>query len=171
VSVNDLFARSGPQWKPSKLATRVAVRRTRAARSDHETRNKTQVRKRDGRCRFPCCVCRDWRVTPHVAHLTHKGAGGNPRRDRSAANRMIALCPPRHRESRISLDRGTLKIQPLTKAGTDGPCRWSVDVTALDLRSGKATWVVVGTEFARGVFEPFTAEQIAILDRIAALQA
>lgn len=129
-----------------------------------ESKHKRAVRTRDKRCRFPLCGCAKFKLGLHVAHLQHKGAGGNPKGDRSATHKMILLCSARHRENRISLDRGTIRIRPLTLAGTAGPCVWDVDTR--DRPSTHAQWTEVGREVTRGIFEPFTPEQRAILDTL-----
>ena len=120
-------------WKPSKISARVVAHRHRQETSAHEKREKATVRRRDPVCRFPRCACRWLRLALAVAHLRHKGSGGNPSGDRSLAPLMIRLCSARHRESYISLDRETVLITPLSSAaGTRGPCRWFVDIHALD---------------------------------------
>lgn len=110
--------------KPSRGTAKAARReRTRQARKQ-ERDAKAEVRRRDKTCRFPLCGCRRGGYALHVAHGTHKGMGGNPKGDRSTAAGMVLLCAPRHRESVLSIDRGTLRWEALTEAGADGPIRW-----------------------------------------------
>ena len=167
-------ARRIGNWKPSKMASRVAAHRKRQETSDHETREKAKVRRGDPGCRFPRCVCRRLGLALAVAHLNHKGSGGNPTGDRSLAHLMIRLCSARHRESYISLDGETVSIIPMSSDGTRGPCRWFVDIHALDdgpTGTRPAKWVAIGVERSRGVFELFTPKQVGLLDRIERLAA
>jgi hypothetical protein len=78
--------------------------------------------------------------------------GGNPRGNRSQANGMILLCPSRHRQARISLDRCGLRIVPLTDLGTDGPCVFHINTAAVAGLGGPANWVVLAIETTPGVF-------------------
>lgn len=107
----------------SRKVKRGLQRQERATKEDSE---KDKVRKADSYCRFPSCGCRKFRLALHVAHLEHKGMGGNPAGDRSEQALMILLCSARHRENIIALDRGTLRIRPLTAAGTRGPCAFDI---------------------------------------------
>lgn len=117
MSMSDLFARTGPHWKDPKGTTRAVRVRKRIAFEQHEARMKTIVRKRDGyRCRWPGCDCRERRDRIEVAHVVNKSAGGS-----SEASNLICLCVARHR-GRPSLHSGDLRIEPLTAAGTNGPC-------------------------------------------------
>lgn len=167
--------RGKPQPKPTKMQSRVQKADTKQSRVEHEDRNKTKARKRDGwMCRFPRCVCHRLRLHPEVAHTVNKAMGGNPDGEKSDVSKLICLCPPRHQESRISLHRGTLKVETLTAKGTNGPVRWLVDVAALEASSAQnapAQWVIVATETAVRVLEPLTHQQGALLERIAELPA
>ncbi len=51
--------------------------------------------------------------------------GGNPDLGRTTPDRLILLCVFRHL-GRISLDAKTIRIVPLTEAGTRGPVRWQI---------------------------------------------
>jgi len=123
-----------PHFKGVKTS-RVAKRVKRANEKTAEEKNKKQVRRRDKRCRFPMCGCRRLKIQPHVAHLEHKGIGGNPAGDRSQPELMILVCACRHRENRISIDKGTLRCKPfmsdeaarrIGKPGTLGPVVWEI---------------------------------------------
>lgn len=57
--------------------------------------------------------------------------GGNPSGDRSAAALMVRVCAPRHREARVSIDRSTVRWEPLTPDGANGPIVWYIDAGAL----------------------------------------
>jgi hypothetical protein len=160
-------------FKPSKMVARVATHLKRRGIDRKEDANKTKARKRDGHtCRFPLCVCRKVNYGLHISHFAqHKGSGGDPSGERSALKFLIAVCAPRHRESRMSIDKRTIKVTPLTAAGANGPVRIFVDVNALDkgIASKKPKWVAVGTETSIGIWEEFTPQQISILARVAAL--
>lgn len=145
-----------PHFKPAVRSTTKARRRVKGRKAQQkEAESKGQVRKRDRYCRFPLCGCDDFKLARHVAHLQHKGMGGDPKGHRSKPHLMIVLCIARHRESTVSLDRGTVRITPLTSAGTAGACVFEVD-----LGSG---FVEVGREHALHEFDPFTPEQRSCL--------
>jgi hypothetical protein len=168
----------GPQFKTPALTKERTVRR--AGRRKVEKTGKALVRARDRRCRFPLCLCRLRGYALHVAHLRHKGSGGNPRGDRSAADRMILLCAPRHRESPYSVDKGTLRVVPLNPAGgTAGPCIYEArveDLQRLNDRGlvvdfGPGEWWELARERAPHELELVTPEQAYILGRIASVPA
>lgn len=160
-----------PGLQPKKKERPARARRTKAV----ELSAKQQVRNLDRYCRFPKCGCRRTGHALAVAHMKHKGIGGNPKGDRSKLAGLILLCAPRHREHPVALDKGTLRITPLTELGTRGPCAWYVEVKALKLRllptmpAIEVTWLCVGVEQAPHVFEPFTAEQAYVLGHLAAM--
>ncbi len=119
----------------------------------NEKAAKVAVRKRDRRrCRWP--HCRHTRLSLHVAHLTHKGMGGDPTGERSLSGRMILLCYLHHYGDKQqahqegSLDRGDLQIEPETAAGTWGPCAFS-------RKGDDGEWYLVARELA-----PFVLERI-----------
>lgn len=159
------FSKTGQGTKADRAEKADDVRK-------HEVSHKQQVRRADRYCRFPRCGCGRHNYALAVAHLEHKGAGGNPLGDRSEVDRMILLCAPRHRENPVSLDRETVHVHPLTAAGTRGPCRFSVYTPACKLKVGTTieTWFVVATETAPHLFEPFTEEQLAILNHLRAMK-
>ena len=152
-----------------KSATPAKVTRAkqRTERKRLEDRHKAIVRKRDKRCRFPLCGCQRYKLACEVGHLVHKGMGGNPAGDRSTPSGMVYLCQHRHRRSRISIHAGTLRIEPLTDRGADGPLKWAVDGTSLPERVGTSGWVEVGRETAVGVLVPVSRSQRAILTELA----
>jgi hypothetical protein len=111
--------------KPPTQAHRSTARKQKTA----ETAHMRTVRHRDRDCRWPECPChRRLNPTLEVAHLTHRGMGGNPAGDRSEPHRMILL----DRETHQALDAGTLKITPQTRKGTAGPCAYFVKGPADD---------------------------------------
>jgi hypothetical protein len=164
-------------FKPSKFEAQVAKEKTKTDRVDKESANKSKARKRDGwMCRFPRCFCHVKRLHPEVCHLDHKGSGGDPSGEKSKMHLLICLCQPRHRTSRLSLHAVTLRVEALSAAGMNGPVRWWVDATAIDTpisrrQSGDEQWVVVASESDVRVLEPLTADQGALLERIAEMEA
>lgn len=174
-----------PKGESHFKATKTEVRAKKAEKKeavvDYEAKNKTKVRKDDDyACRFPRCICVKKRTHPDVAHDVHKAMGGDPSKIRSDVANLICLCPARHRESRLSLHAGTVRMEYLTELGTRGAVRWWVDATAVELSIGKRQpgderWVVVGTEEIAEKkprrWLPFTREQGELLERIAELQA
>lgn len=109
--------------KPVKGTARKAKRSRRAKVEKAERLEKAIVRARDQRCRWPhllgACSGR-----LEVAHLRAKGMGGDHGR-RSTADQMILICANRH-QGPISLHSGDLRIIPITRAGTNGPCKFQV---------------------------------------------
>jgi len=163
-------AKTKPLWKPMRGTAKREREDRRDGVKSHEAKNKTAARKGDDyACRFPRCFCHRQKIAPAVAHLDHKGMGGNPAGDRSDDRLLICLCPARHRESRISLDAGSMKVRPLTKLGTRGRCEFYVDLNALDkvpAAPKRPRWFLVATERELHIFEMFSREQALILDRI-----
>lgn len=119
--------------KPAKgTAKRDRARRLALSRAI-EGAEKSEVRARDIFCRVPwCCSGR----LLEVAHLSHKGAGGNPLNDRSVRARMILLCADDHRGT-FGLDSGRLDATPISPdRGTDGPVQFTLrNRRGVDIRS------------------------------------
>jgi hypothetical protein len=147
-----------------KIRRVLKKRKTDAVENSH----KDEVRKRDRYCRFPLCGCDTFKLSRHVAHLRHKGMGGNPAGDRSGASHMILLCSARHKDNQVSVDQGTLRIVPLVrKKGTAGPCAFYIEATVL---GSPGKWLEVGHETAPHIFEPFTVTQRGVLRTLADMQ-
>jgi hypothetical protein len=167
---------AGSQFKGTKAEARAEKEEKKQGIADKEDRNKTAARRRDGwMCRFPRCVCHVKRLHPEVAHTHSKGAGGD-HGTRSHHSLLICLCPLRHRESRVSFHYETMKAEPLTEKGMDGPVRWLVDITAITVpqscrQAGDEDWQVVATESRVRVLEPLTKQQAGWLEAIAGLTA
>lgn len=162
-----------PRWSTSQFKhdqpnRRVAERQDKLKLVTAERRSKEKVRKRDVTCRFPLCGCKAFRRHTEVSHADHKGMGGDPTGQKSLPEGLILLCPFRHKENRISVDRGTLRIVPNTDARLAGPCTFYVQQSAV-LPGAADRWVEVGRETARHVFEPFTPAQKAILTKLAGM--
>jgi len=93
-----------------------------------ENKNKEKVRDRDRKCRFPLCPCHRFGLFLEVSHAEHKGMGGDPTGERSAPYLMLLVCNWRHKESRYSIDKKSLRWVPLTDRGSDGPIAWQARV-------------------------------------------
>jgi hypothetical protein len=164
----------GSFWKgaSSPKVERFKKRLTRDTKEDAE---KTKVRKRDKRCRFPICGCGKMKLTlgpaanREVSHSRHKGMGGDPSGERSKAALMVLLCLGRHRQLTFSIDRGTARWRPLTTAGANGPIAWEIDmyVYLKIFKPRGARWVEVARESAPGVLEPLTPDHAKILTQLA----
>ena len=109
--------------KPAKGTALLARKRAHREAENYERRQKTLVRQRDKRCRWPACEYRKagMAVALEVAHVRSKSIGS-----RSMRRDMIYLCRLHHQGPK-SLHSGDLRILPLDAVmGTDGPCRFQV---------------------------------------------
>ena len=141
----------------------MSERTTRLERQAYERAEKANVRRRDRVCRFPLCGCRALKLPVEVAHcLHHKGMGGNPTGTRSTRAGMILLCRHRHRDGAVSWHHGTLRAQPLTDAGTNGPVAWEVEGRAAGLNP-YGGWRCIAVERAGGVLASCDADTLARL--------
>lgn len=168
-------------FKEPKGSLKVERALRRLKHKTAEDQNKAEVRRRDKRCRFPLCGCRRFALVLHVSHAEHKGMGGNPKGDRSTPDLMVYVCAARHRENRMAIDRGTVRWQPLTPAGANGPIAWEIDGEALQpfghisLLTEQAVWlprgwVEVARETAVGVLAPVAEWQKKTLRQMAAMR-
>ena len=149
-----------PLPKPPRGAYRLHRKKDRAEIKLSEDTEKAKVRIRDKRCRWPRCRhARDTSIPLEVAHLVAKGMGGDRFGERSQASGMILLCRAHHQwdpqegHPEGSIERHTLRIEPLTDLGTDGPCRflrWFVRMTPTGLED---QWIVWATERSVGILE------------------
>ncbi len=141
-----------PFFKPPRQSEKIRRRQKRVTREASEKQNKDVVRSRDnkrrGGCSFPLCGCKKFRLAKHVAHLDHKGMGGNQAEDRSTPDKMIQVCIARHREHAFAIDRGTVLCEPRGAAGTNGPVTWLIDVDTLE-RLGDFPDVVAAARVAK----------------------
>jgi hypothetical protein len=111
-------------FKPAR-SSRIDKRRAKLDRKAQEDKEMAVVRRRDKRCRFPLCGCGKLKLTLQVSHKEHRGMGGNPAGDRTDRRTMVLVCIARHRGNSISLDRGTLKWEPVNAdLGANGPIEW-----------------------------------------------
>lgn len=154
-----MSAWAGTNFKGPRVSTKERRRRKTAPLRTAERKNKNKVRQRDVRCRFPLCKCHAFGLALHVAHLSHKGMGGDPTGERSQPELMILLCIRRHRESAISIDKGTLECQPLTAAGTAGPVSWW-----LKLRDGE--WWELAREWKPHAIERLNVGQRGLVETL-----
>ena len=146
--------------KPTRGTAKAERRaRTNKART-REREEKQKVRRRDRFCRFPLCSCHRKNYALHVSHQRHKGMGGNPKGDRSTSAEMVLVCAPRHRESALSIDSGTISWEGLTLHGADGPIRWLLHQT---IRDGVPCDLELARESAVQTLLPLTAQQRALL--------
>lgn len=155
----------GPTAK--RRATKARTRRT------AETAIMLEARARDGWARFPDSV--PWWCEPtEVAHQEHRGMGGDPKMARTTRKTLLLLSRKRHKEHKFSVDQKSLKWEPLTSDGTDGPIRWWVKIDRLPAAFVEARalcavvdeWLLLATESAPHVYLPFTEEQQAVLKLI-----
>jgi hypothetical protein len=117
---------------------------------------------------------------PEVAHMKHRGMGGNPTADRSLPELMILVCNWRHKVARFSLDQKTIRCLPLTERGMRGPVQWQglvecivpsiIKTTEWLTSSAEATqdansdwWMVLARETVPHEFQPFTEAQMTVL--------
>lgn len=125
--------------KPPRGAAKHAHRQRHAQANTREARHKTAVRKRDSyTSRWPG----DDGQPLEVAHLTHKGAGGDVDTIRSVQALMILVSRAVHQGPR-SLHSGDRRVLFLTPEKANGP------VAFLERRGGK--WAEVGRELWPGV--------------------
>lgn len=146
--------------------TTAMLRRRKAGRlKRQENTHKQIVRDRDVLCRFPLCPCQRFNLFCEVSHHFHKGIGGDPTGERSTPALMLLICNWRHKEARISIDKKSLRWEPVTFAGADGPIAWSVDLGVFSRGTFPVgTWVEVAREMHRGQLGPATAQAREILN-------
>lgn len=127
--------------KPDKGSHWLAGRTRRKAAVQSEDAAKALVRKRDRMCRWPFCAnCKAHQPRLEVAHLTAKGAGGA-----NEPSNMMLLDWLTHQGGTSSLEQHGRRIDPLTDAGTDGPCQfWAKD--------GNDQWYLVAEEVSIGIY-------------------
>ncbi len=145
MSVNDLFARSGPMPKPKRGSAILARAADDAARKANEREVAALVKARDGfRCRWPeKHVCRGGPL--EAAHIRDKSLRGPT----STANE-ISLCPWIHRRGPESIHSKDLKIEPETEAGCDGPVSFHRQAEYRDT-FGQPIYICIAIEDAPGV--------------------
>lgn len=169
-----------PVPKPERVIDKVRRHIQRRARTSAEDAIMRRVRREDRYCRFPLCGCGRLKLPLEVAHLEHRGMGGNPSLARTTPENLILLCRPRHRAHKFALDKKTIRCVSLTEAGARGPVRWLMDATILsddyteDLvfpsnKRGESLWAVLAEETAPHSFLPFTSAQREILTLLAGM--
>lgn len=166
-------------FKPAKGTAKKARRKRSRKAAAVERDHKADARERDGNCRFPLCGCTRQGLALHVSHAEHKGMGGNPAGDRSLPELLVYLCRVRHREGRISIDRGTLRWVPLTDKGANGPIAWELDGEALHPFGSFAHmpgvflphgWIEIARERAPGELAPLRDWQRRVLENLSAMK-
>lgn len=91
-----------------------------------------EAKRLDGsKCPIPGCTYRDMPVDP--CHVVHRGAGGNPKGDRTTKESVFAGCRIHHG----MYDRGEIELTFLNPAlGTRGPIAFSHFVNGTKLLMG-----------------------------------
>lgn len=131
--------------KPARGEAKAAHRKRHADADNREERNKTKVRKRDShRSRWPG----DDGQPLEVAHLSHKGIGGDAETKRSVTPLMILVSKAVH-QGPLSLHSGDRRVLFLTDEKADGPCAFLIRRS----RVGNV-WVEVGRELWPGHLAP-----------------
>jgi hypothetical protein len=145
---------SPPGQKPARGTKKLEHIDKTATAKTKEDKNKSKVRKRDGHCRWPHltpeakALCH--REHAECAHLTAKGAGGDPLSIRSTPELMINVCAPVH-QGVGSLHAGDRKVLFLTKDKAAGPLAF------FERRGARGKWVEVARELWPGVLAPRTS--------------
>ena len=157
--------------KPLRVDRKAREQKTRAGRRTLESKHKRQAKARDlERCRFPLCGCQQRGFALHAAHVvTHKGMVGDKTGGRSVPDKLLTLCGHRHQWGLVSWHRGTLRVEPLTPDGTNGPVRFLIDVTALPaaflplmMDYPFPRWHVVAEEIAVQIVAPMDEWQVRV---------
>lgn len=131
--------------KPARGQAKAEHRQRHATADSKEARNKSAVRRRDsGKSRWPG----DDGQPLEVAHLTHKGLGGDSLTVRSVAPLMILVSRDVHQGPR-SLTSGDKRVLFLTDEKASGPCAFLERVS----RVGNI-WKEVGRELWPGELAP-----------------
>jgi len=140
------WERGKPVWRPEKGTSLKEARERRKSVKAAEDAAKDAVRKRDRVCRWPNCEnCRSFKPRLEVAHLDAKGMGGD-HGTVSEPHQMILLDFLTHQGGTSSLEQHGRRIEPLTAAGTNGPCEfWATD------ENGQ--WYLVAREQAPFLYE------------------
>jgi hypothetical protein len=104
--------------KPTRGTALLEHRQRRAELVQHERREMQAAKKRDGnKCRVPYCEFASMKLPIDVAHMRHRGMGGNPKGDRTERRLLVTLCRRHHG----LYDGAELEIEPMTAALMDGP--------------------------------------------------
>lgn len=166
--------------KPQRIIDKVRNHIRRRQTVSDEQRIMQAVRREDRYCRFPLCCCGKMKLKLEVAHAGddgHRGMGGNSSLSRTTPENLILLCRPRHRAHQFSIDKHTLRIEPVTDRGLRGPVEWWIDAEALPLdvmidlgivvRPERGTQLLLAVETSPHQFLPFTPDQSVILKALA----
>lgn len=107
-----------------------------------------------------------------VAHLDHKGMGGNPTGSTSRTENLVTLCRHRHQDGTVSLHKGTLRVVPVDPLlGCDGPVRWLVDAgAAFGAVFTERRWVMLAEEVSVGVWSTPSPEQGRLMVELGRLE-
>lgn len=153
----------------SGVSGRVLRRRKAGRLKRAENAHKEEVRVRDVVCRFPLCPCHRFGLFLEVSHGEHKGMGGDPTGARSLPALMLLICNWRHKESKLSIDKKTIRWHGLTDAGASGPIAWEIDLGRFSGETFPAgTWVTIAREVKPGELAPLADPAREILEHLAA---
>lgn len=131
--------------KPARGEAKADHRKRHASADSREDRNKSKARKRDSyRSRWPG----DHGTVLEVAHLTHKGIGGDAETSRSVPELMVLVSKAVHQGPR-SLHSGDKRILFLTPEKANGPCAFLERVS----RVGNV-WKEIARELWPGTLAP-----------------
>lgn len=158
--------RGTPIPKPSASARKMLKKQARGKLQTQERDNKTEAKKRDGyRCRFPLCGCKKLGLVLEASHWRqHKGMGGDPQGLRSDVPDLITVCPHRHRDGVIAIDKGTLEVRPVNKRqGASGCVEWWMDGAAFMGDHQRTHWVLLAREIRIGHYAPMSLQAIEVL--------
>lgn len=157
---------------------KVERRQRRNARTTKEQQVMAAVRKRDKRCRFPLCGCKKFGLQAEVSHFRHRGMGGNPEGDRTVPRLLVLVCSARHRENKFSIDRGTVRWEPVSAhRGADGPIDWWVSSADLPEHLSRwvgprpGEWICVAAEWQAGNLTAPSPGQLEILNWLAKMDS
>jgi hypothetical protein len=140
-----MLSKPTPQPKPERPVTLERHERKLSRKRAEDTEKQAAKRRDGGKCRWPHCEYRAVSQVIDAAHVIQaEGMGGDPKLRRSKRHQLLAVCRLHHRGAAVSLHSGDLKVQPMTSAGTDGPCsfwRWT-----------DQGWCVVAEEVSIGIY-------------------
>jgi hypothetical protein len=150
------------QPKPPRGAYKAERDATKRELKGFEDDEKQKARVRDmgacRGCRWPHCRHRKDARALEVAHMRAKGMGGD-HGTVSHASQLILLCywhhqaDPQEGHPEGSIERHTLRIEPLTDAGTNGPVKFLRERLKVTPTGLKQEWIEVARERAAGILE------------------
>lgn len=132
--------------KPEKGSVILAREKDDAERLKQEREVAAEVKRRDGRCRWPeAHKCRGGAL--EAAHIVDKSLVGA-----TSTENEITLCPWIHRRGPESIHGKQLKVEKETPAGANGPCSFWRQTGEFDAL-GQPIYYLVARERAIGILE------------------